>query len=97
LYITSCHLPELQISCNIGGNENVRQFARGHQELGHKVDIPVVHAAVLLPWFLTLVIVAVLLEELREVKKKSQKVERVLTASILTEAASLFLVRPVQV
>ena len=92
LDIASCHLPELQVSCNIGGNEDVRQFARGHQELGDKVDVPVVDAAVLLPWFLPLVIVAVLFEELVAVRKSSQTAQGVQTASILTEAASLCLV-----
>jgi hypothetical protein len=71
LDIASCHLPELEVSCNVGGNEDIRQFARGHQELGYEVNVPVVDAAVLLPWFLPLVVVAILLEELIEVRRDS--------------------------
>jgi hypothetical protein len=92
LDIASCHLPKLEVSCNVGGNEDIREFAGRHQELGYEVDVPVVNAPILLPWFLPLVVVAVLFEELADVRSDSQMAQGVLTASILTEAASLLLV-----
>lgn len=72
MHIASCHLSELKISGNVGGDEDIGQLSAGHKELGYEVDVPVVDAAVLLPWFLPFVIVAVFLEELADVRICSQ-------------------------
>ena len=83
---------KFEVSCDIGGYEDIRQLAAGHEELWYEVDVPVVDAAILLPRFLPLVIVAVLLEELLNVREGLQTRWVILTVSILTEAASLLLV-----
>ena len=49
LDVASSNLLELKVLCDVGGNEDVGEFAVGHQELGDKVDVPIVDAAVLLP------------------------------------------------
>lgn len=64
LDVAASDLLELEVPCNIGGDENVGQFAGGHEELGDKVDVPVVEAAILLPGLLAFAEVTVLLEEL---------------------------------
>lgn len=64
LYVAACYLLELEISGNIGGDENVGKFAGGHEKLGHQVDVPVVQSAVLLPWARALGVVSILLEQL---------------------------------
>lgn len=58
------NLLELEVSGNIGRDEDVGELAVRHEQLGHKVDVPVVDAAVLLPRLLALGVVAVLLEHL---------------------------------
>ena len=58
------NLLELEVSGDIGGDEDVGQLAGGHEELGDQVDVPVVGAAVFLPW-LGFAAVAKLLEELQ--------------------------------
>lgn len=65
LDVAASDLLELEVSGDIGGDEDVGQLARRHEELGDEVDVPVVGTAVLLPWLLALGVVAVLLEELR--------------------------------
>lgn len=93
MHIASCHLSELKVSGNIGRDKDIGQLSTGHEELGDEVDVPVVDAAILRPWFLPLIIVSVLLEELADVREYSQiRYRRVLTVSMLTEAASLFVV-----
>lgn len=64
LDVTSSNLLELEVSGNIGGNEDVGQLARRHEELGDKINIPVVEAAIVLPRLLALLEVSVLLEQL---------------------------------
>lgn len=64
LNVTTSNLLELEIAGDVGRDENVGQLARGHEELGNKVDVPVVKSTILLPRFLTVAEVAVLLEEL---------------------------------
>jgi hypothetical protein len=64
LDIAASDLLELEVSCDIGGDENVGELARGHEELGDEVDAPVIEAAVFRPWLLALLVVAVLLEQL---------------------------------
>lgn len=70
LDVTASDLLKFEVSGNIGRDENVGEFSVGHEELGNKVDVPVVGATVLLPWLAT-VVVAVLLEELRRKSKPS--------------------------
>ena len=67
LHIAASDLLELQVSCHVGGDENVGELAIAHQELGYKVDVPVVHPAVLLPWLGAFLVVAILLEQGLEV------------------------------
>ena len=67
LDVAASDLLELKVSCNIGRDENVGQFAGGHEELGDKVDVPVVEATILLPGLLAFAEVSVLLEELYSV------------------------------
>lgn len=62
-------LLELEISGNVGGNEDIGKLAGGHEELGHQVDVPVVQPAILFPWLGVLGIVAILLEELERRQK----------------------------
>lgn len=64
LDVAASDLLELEVPCDIGRNENVGQLAGGHEELGDKVDVPVVEAAILLPGILAFAEVSVLLEEL---------------------------------
>jgi hypothetical protein len=92
LNVAACHLLELEISCNIRRYEDVCQLTAGYKELWYKVDVPVVNASVFLPWFLPLVVVAIFLEQLKEIREYSQARGGLLTASMLTEAASLVLV-----
>jgi hypothetical protein len=66
LHIAARNLLELEISCHIGGDQDVCQLAVGHEELGDQVDVPVVDSSVLLPGFLASGDVAVLLEELQK-------------------------------
>ena len=65
MYIAARNLLELEVSGDVGGDEDVGQLARGHEELGDEVDVPVVETAIFLPRLLALVEVAILLEELR--------------------------------
>jgi hypothetical protein len=67
LDVAASDLLELEISCDIGRDENVGQFAGGHEELRDKVDVPVVEATILLPGLLAFAEVSVLLEELYSV------------------------------
>jgi hypothetical protein len=64
LDVAASYLLELKVSCNVGGNEDIGKFSIRHEELRHEVDVPVVGAAILLPWFLALRVVAIFLEEL---------------------------------
>jgi hypothetical protein len=64
LDVGASNLLELEVPGDVGGDEDVGQFARGHEELGDEVNVPVVDSAVLLPWLLAVVLV-VFLEELR--------------------------------
>lgn len=59
----SSDLLELEVTGDVGRDKNVGQLARGHEQLGDQVDVPVVEAAILLPGLVTGG-VAVLLEEL---------------------------------
>jgi hypothetical protein len=68
LDVTASNLLEFEVSGDIGRDENVGEFSVGHEEFGNEIDVPVVGAAVLLPW-LAAVVVAVLLEELRRMNK----------------------------
>lgn len=70
LDVTASDLLKFEVSGNIGRDENVGEFSVGHEKLGNKVDVPVIGAAVLLPW-LAAVVVAVLLEKLRMKNKSS--------------------------
>jgi len=79
LDVTASDLLKFEVSGDIGRDENVGEFSVGHEEFGNEVDVPVVGAAVLLPW-LAAVVVAVLLEELRT-ENKSSVVERWLIES----------------
>lgn len=67
LDIAACDLLELEVSCDVGGDEDVCELAVAHQELRDEVDVPVVDAAVLLPGLCALLIVSVPLEEGLEV------------------------------
>jgi len=67
LDVAASDLLELEVAGDVGGDEDVGQLARGHEELGNEVNVPVVGTAVSLPWLLSLVVVAVLLEQLRRV------------------------------
>lgn len=51
LYVAASNLLELEVFRDVGRDEDVGEFAVGHEKLGNKVNVPVVHAAVLLPWF----------------------------------------------
>lgn len=55
-------LLELEVSCDVGGDEDVGKFSGRHEKLGDQVDVPVVGAAVLLPWFLALAVVSIFFE-----------------------------------
>lgn len=62
LNVAAGNLLELEVAGDVGGDENVGQLARGHEQLGNKVNVPVVETAILLPGLARGV--AVLLEEL---------------------------------
>jgi hypothetical protein len=64
LDVAASNLLKLEVSCDIGRDENVGQFARGHEELGNKVDVPVVEATILFPGLLAFAEVTVLLKKL---------------------------------
>ena len=64
MYIAASNLLEFKIPRDVGRDEDVREFAVGHEELGNQIDVPVVHTAVLLPWLGACLEVAVSLEEL---------------------------------
>lgn len=64
LNVAAGDLLELEISGNISGDENVGQLSRGHEELGNKVNVPVVESAVFRPRLLASLKVSILLEEL---------------------------------
>jgi hypothetical protein len=72
LDIAASNLFELEISGNIGGDEDVGQLSRGHEELGNEVDVPVVESAVVLPRLLAGLEVAILFEELNLPRKRSE-------------------------
>lgn len=65
LNIAAGDLLELEISGDIGGDQNVCQLSVGHQQLGNQVNVPVVDSAVLLPGLLPGGNIAVLLEQLQ--------------------------------
>lgn len=67
LYVATGDLLEFQVSCDIGGDQDVGELAVAHQELRDEVDVPVVDPAVLLPWLGTFLVVAVSLEKSLEV------------------------------
>lgn len=64
LNVAACNLLELQVSCHIGRDEDVCEFAVRHEELRDEIDVPVVGAAILLPWLLAFCVVAIFLEKL---------------------------------
>lgn len=66
LNVATGDLLELEVSRNVGGNQNVCQLAVRHQKLGHQVHVPVVDTAILLPRFLAGADVAIFLEELQK-------------------------------
>ena len=93
LDVASGDLLELEVSGDVGGHEDVGELARGHEELGDEVDVPVVQSAVLLPRLRASCIVAMLLEELL-LRRQTHHREHsescwVFTVSRFTEAASL--------
>lgn len=64
LDVAAGDLLELKVSGDVGRDKDVCKLARGHEELGDEVDVPVVQAAVLLPGLGALGVVAILLVEL---------------------------------
>lgn len=64
LDVAASNLLELEVTSDVGRHEDVGQLARGHEELGDQINVPVVHTAVLLPGLLAGLVVAILLEEL---------------------------------
>ena len=93
----ACDLSEFEVSCYIGRNEDVGEFAVGHQELGYEVDVPIVDPAILLPRLLSFLEVAILLVELAQLSDEGAKCEcngHGHTDSMLTEAASLWQYQP---
>lgn len=62
LDVAAGNLFELEIARDVGGDEDVGQFARRHEELGDEIDVPVVGPTVLFPWLVTFFEVAILLE-----------------------------------
>lgn len=69
LNIAASNLLELEVSCDVRGDQDIRQFAVGHQQLWNQVDVPVVNPAVFLPGLLSGADVAILLEQLQETKQ----------------------------
>ena len=66
LDVATGNLLELEVSRNIGRNQNVRQLAICHQQLRHQIHVPVVDAAILLPGLLAGGDGAVFLEKLSQ-------------------------------
>ena len=64
LNIAPRNLSELEVSGDVGGNEDIGQVAVRHKQLGNEIDVPAVGAAVFLPWLLALFYVSIHLEEL---------------------------------
>jgi hypothetical protein len=64
LHVAAGYLFEFKIPGDIGRYQDVRELARGHEELGDQVDVPVVETTILLPRFRALCVVAILLEKL---------------------------------
>ena len=64
LDVAAGDLLELKVSGNVGGDEDVGELARGHEELGDEVDVPFVKPAVRLPRLLAFAVVSILFEEL---------------------------------
>jgi hypothetical protein len=62
---------EFEVPCDVGRDENVREFAIGHEKFGDEIDVPVVYPPVFLPWLFAFVVVAVLFEELLHVSQDS--------------------------
>lgn len=62
LDIAARNLPELEVSGDVGGDEDVRELAVRHEQLGDEIDVPIIRAAVFRPRRLALCVVAVLLE-----------------------------------
>jgi hypothetical protein len=87
LDIAAGYLAELEIASHVGRHEDVCKLAVGHDELGDEVDVPIVGAAVLLPWLGAGGEVAVFFEKLSRERGHAAEEER--TCSRLTEAASL--------
>ena len=75
LDIAASNLFELEVSCDIRGDQDIRQFAVGHQQLWNQVDVPVVNPAVFLPGLLSGADVAILLEQLQETNTKRKQRE----------------------
>jgi hypothetical protein len=50
LYVATCNLLELEVLGDIGRDKDVCKLAVGHEQLWYEIDVPVVYAAVLLPW-----------------------------------------------
>lgn len=65
LDIAAGNLLKFQVSCDIGGDQDIRQLAVGHQELRDQIDVPVVDTTIFLPRFLAGGNVAVFLEQLQ--------------------------------
>jgi hypothetical protein len=64
LDIAARNLLEIEVSRNVGGDEDVCQFSIGHQQFWYEVDIPVICPSILLPGFFSGANVAILLEQL---------------------------------
>lgn len=64
LDVTASYLSELEVSCYVGGDEDVGEFAIGHEEFGYQIDVPIIEAAIFLPWFFAFLEIAVSLEKL---------------------------------
>ena len=50
LHVAASNLLEVEVLGNVGGNEDVGEFAVGHEKLRDEVDVPVVDTTVLFPW-----------------------------------------------
>lgn len=93
MYVATCDLLELEVPCDIRRDQNICQFTIRHQKFRHQVDVPIVHASVFLPWLFSLVVVAMLFEELLRLALWPKCFRlAVRTDSIFTEADSLILV-----
>lgn len=89
LHVTACYLSELQVSCDVGGNEDIGEFTVGHEELGYEIDVPIVQATIFLPWFFAFLVVAISFEELEHCQPGIEDGRRRLTASMFRDADSL--------